>query len=1476
MSREFIKDHRELEIYKMAFQAAMPIFELSKKFPLPNPLTNNQPKNMVASIGRCYTNPLDYAQENYYTQGESFTNSEWLGKAADVQGLSGQIKEQDFLNAYSSLDPEGNPLRKQQQYKKSSHRYNRPGTDVTLSAPKSVSVAALVYQDQKILEAHKAAVRSTMKYVENNCIFYQTKQHGKKQLLQSETAQIAVFHHDDNRNKDPQLHSHCVILNQTQCPDEKWRAVANEQLYKQQKTIGAYYDHELARQLQQLGYQVEWTSDHTFELAGIDKEKLDAVFSTRSNQIEAELAKQGLTRSTATAEQKQAVCLKTRKEKKQHHHPQDRIKQIEEWQTRARESGIEISKPTEYHRDFTKRTYNSPDHSNSFKNLISNATENLTEHQLAFKPHELLRECLRQSQGRYDPEKIQIGINSICEVEIFAAEVQGCRGAEEKGSVELTEKQSHQKNRPTLIATSDKRLTTQSALNREQKLIQLAKEGINSQIPLSSREQAEAVSIARTLNQGQANALKQIVTSRDSIILIQGNAGVGKTYTMKALFELIKAENSRGAEERRSRGELISQSTPAPLHPCPPTPAQKIYSIRGLAPSAAAASVLQNESGITSQTLASYLLTPKEQLTQQEVILVDEAGMISTRSAQQLLEKAHELHSRVILIGDTKQLSAVSAGAPFKLLQEAGLPTAIIDQNLRQRDPELKQVVNSLATHDKNPDSVNRAYQKLNRAGKIKQIVEDEKRIEEIASDYLSRPVEVRHKTLILAGTNADKQAIASKVRQGLIAEGTLGDENLKIQTLRRKNIDKFALTQAHHYQRGDVIKFQTDSAKFSKDLYYRVTSVNPQNQTATLIDTVGITETLELNKYKQREVYQVQQLEIRPGERMRFTKNIRKEDYKQLNGQRFTVEGITEDGQITINSNGKTQNISIERLLHSDLAYVDTVHSSQGQTADYCIYSAANAKSMTIGRESFYVAASRARQEFVVYTANTQDLGVTVQISRANENAKDLVNSAVVKEKVVDNAKSGEISQAANSQQDKTSKHSLPSKEQESSHSSNERDERSLKTEPESNRRGVRLDKIIDSLTNSSRRAGELATNLQRTSIQAERTGTEQSDLNRETENPGNNITESNRAAAELTREFQKLEQRAIRSNLKNRKTGKPIRAIHRQHSETNQQFAKDIGTDSENNLPRQVRNEQHLVRNNDNQPSRNNQRERDYATNYHSGDLGTQPNNFSQQKDTSRDQGQSQQQRNPSQTNREQVLEPLQSYLSPKASLSQPLSQDEVNQIWLTAKSAINRYGKERDNLTTFNNDYYQIEKFSVFETYGGRSYLTIDAKDGRGRILTMKGQNFHPANLKIQENHLTKQDVLTFEKIQSALDYLQQIRQFKDNATIILLKYGERDLQQPLKGYGTLEGQKYRIVSDEQAFRVIAKDGRGEILNYPSEPYARHPETQARAKFEREDVDLFSTLAKQIERERREAERSRQKEQSQKRQQGWGLER
>lgn len=122
----------------------------------------------------------------------------------------------------------------------------------------------------------------------------------------------------------------------------------------------------------------------------------------------------------------------------------------------------------------------------------------------------------------------------------------------------------------------------------------------------------------------------------------------------------------------------------------------------------------------------------------------------------------------------------------------------------------------------------------------------------------------------------------------------------------------------------------------------------------------------------------------------MKFTRNQYQQN--QINGQSFTIKGFRKDGQVTIQTKGKLQTVRCDDLLHADYRYVDTVHSSQGRTAECCIYVAGTDNPPAIGRESFYVAASRARQEFTVYTANAQNLGLWVHQSRAQENALPLI----------------------------------------------------------------------------------------------------------------------------------------------------------------------------------------------------------------------------------------------------------------------------------------------------------------------------------------------------------------------------------------------------------------------------------------------------------------------------------------------------
>jgi MobA/MobL family len=415
------------------------------------------------------------------------------------------------------------------------------------------------------------------------------------------------------------------------------------------------------------------------------------------------------------------------------------------------------------------------------------------------------------------------------------------------------------------------------------------------------------------------------------------------------------------------------------------------------------------------------------------------------------------------------------------------------------------------------------------------------------------------------------------------------------------------------------------------------------------------------------------------------------------------------------------------------------------------------------------------------------------------------------------------------------------------------------------------RLQGITDRLGASSLRAEELGEKLRGIGRESNNLIGDNTDNNREAEDPTSSNTEPNRAAEDLAREFQRLEERVRSSDRKTRKNrksvGESFRELTAQFVEKIQQFTRNIEGDSEDDLTRQTQGFE-LDRGIDSrQTDRTDQGDLGYPTVHEPNNLGTHSVESSQQRSVAGHQRQSQQQRDSLRPNREKIklVEP-----SP-----QPLNSDEVNQIFNTAIDALRRYGSEWNNKTTFNNSTYQIQEFSVQETYGYQSYLTIDALDGRGRLLTLKGQNFHPKNLIVQENRLSKLDVKQFEPIQTALDYFQQIRQFKQDALELLRFLGERDPQSPFSGYGTLNGKKYQIISDKEAFRVLANDGRGEIFNGPNDSRVRHPEFQAEVHLTDSDLEFFSEAVSKIEQYLQQS-RSEQLEHQRKRQQGKGFSR
>ncbi len=179
------------------------------------------------------------------------------------------------------------------------HVLHRPGRDVTLSAPKSVSLMALVGGDERIVAAHDRAVTRTLAWVERNAVEtrMRDKETGAMVRVGGQKMVAATFLHDTSRNLDPQLHTHAVVANMVQGEDGKWRTMVKDGLYLHKMAIGAVCRAELAQGLEDLGYGIEKThGDGRFEIAGVSRDVVEG-FSTRRAEIEAAMAARRLSLS---------------------------------------------------------------------------------------------------------------------------------------------------------------------------------------------------------------------------------------------------------------------------------------------------------------------------------------------------------------------------------------------------------------------------------------------------------------------------------------------------------------------------------------------------------------------------------------------------------------------------------------------------------------------------------------------------------------------------------------------------------------------------------------------------------------------------------------------------------------------------------------------------------------------------------------------------------------------------------------------------------------------------------------------------------------------------------------------------------------------------------------------------------------------------------------------------------------------------
>lgn len=426
--------------------------------------------------------------DDYYTRDQS--PSRWQGKGAKILGLEGAVAIDDFRELLDGNLPDGSQI----QVAAAGHR---GGTDLTFSAPKSLSLQALVGGDQRLVKAHDRAVQRALAYAEG-LIDYRYTEKGITSKINSGIMTAATFRHELSRACDPQLHTHCVVLNLTQRPDKQWRAIDNEVLYRQKMLMGALYRAELAREVQKLGYHVRRTRDDgLFELAHFTGKQLDE-FSSRAKAMEEALSGKGKSREGVSAKEMEILTIATRPKKTK----VDREVLHKYWEEKIRRAEIHFKIPQEISKPEKELKNPAPLQALRF------AADHATERQAVVTEDQIIRAALEYGVGQTTYDEIKKELK---------------RGVS-KG----------------MIIQREDRYTTLKAQEREREILTSEKNGRNRVPPIKEKLETFLKLQGAGLNRGQQEAASLILTTPDRVVGVQGLAGTGKTFMLETARKLAE------------------------------------------------------------------------------------------------------------------------------------------------------------------------------------------------------------------------------------------------------------------------------------------------------------------------------------------------------------------------------------------------------------------------------------------------------------------------------------------------------------------------------------------------------------------------------------------------------------------------------------------------------------------------------------------------------------------------------------------------------------------------------------------------------------------------------------------------------------------------------------------------------------------------------------------------------------------------
>jgi len=886
-----------------------------------------------------YTN----SRESYYSEDESI-EGEWFGKLAKEWGLEGPVNKEAFARLTEGQHPHtGKQLVRRVTAKEYENQYgekvknseHRAGFDATFSAPKSVSLAALVGDDDRIREAHRKAVKTAMGELEN---YVQARMGGKTPAQTTRNFAAALFEHDSARPDKttgyaaPQLHTHAVIFNLTQLEKDQIKPLQPVELYRSQKYATAIYRSVLSEELQKLGYEVRVDSrTGASEIVGFSEEYLVAS-SPRRKQIEQEaseirnrLAQQGINAKEGAGLNQAAAKL----DRKSKHY--DRGEMRERHQQMDATFDHEAARAVEVARERGASPLSHEESNKRAQAAVTFARQNAAAREAVVDKRQVMVDALRRNMTFTTHDAVVHELSQrVADGEFI--QIQRFDRFEE--------------------------LTTSQMLALERSNIHQMLAGRDTQEPILKRKEASRLIKEIFERKGkkstfdQYKAVGSILVSRDRVVGLQGLAGTGKTTALAILREAVERQG---------------------------------FVVQGLAPTGRAADKLA-ESGIKTTTLQSFLKEPHfdddSAPPNRRMYVLDESSLSDTRNLYLFLQKAGP-QSRILLVGDPAQHQAVEAGAPFEQLIKSGIRTARLDKILRQRT-NLKKPVELLSQKE-----VLAAVEMLESQGRITEIKDDLERLKAIASDYMGNS----KGTLIISPANSERVAINTIVHRQLQECGLINRDDHRMTVLvNRQDMTGAERTFALAYAPGeDIIRYNTRSKVYDvkPGNYGRVLANDHKENTITVRLDTGREITYNPERLSGVSVYREAERDFATGDRIQFRAPFA--EGKVKNSELGTIKNIAE-GRMTVRLDKKRDvTFGLEQFRHIDHGYAITSHSSQGQTVNRVLVNAETIETdLLLNQRMAYVAISRARFEARVYTDSLKQLGPALNREKNKEIALD------------------------------------------------------------------------------------------------------------------------------------------------------------------------------------------------------------------------------------------------------------------------------------------------------------------------------------------------------------------------------------------------------------------------------------------------------------------------------------------------------